>query len=247
VQFNVLETMKHPIEYHSLFCIDLLSNVVNNYAFGLLDVLSRFSSSLNFSFSNISDLILDERENCKTGDIEDAVSLYDTSLFCIDLLSNVVNNYAFGLLDVLSGFSSSLDFSFSNISDLILDERKNCKTGDIEDAMSLYDTFVASEFDAEVAGITLGSKMLPFVEQPPTLELKPLPSHLKYVYLERDGKLLVIISALLTDEQEQKLLQVIKDHKRAIGWTLADIPSISPSFCMHRILLEEDVKPVRQP
>ena len=50
-----------------------------------------------------------------------------------------------------------------------------------------------------------------------------------------------------TDEQEQKLLQVIKDHKRAIGWTLADIPGISPSFCMHRILLEEDAKPVRQP
>ena len=80
-----------------------------------------------------------------------------------------------------------------------------------------------------------------------TLELKPLPSHLKYVYLERDGKLPVIIYALLIDEQEQKLLQVIKDHKRAIGWTLTDIPGISPSFCMHRILLEEDAKPVRQP
>ena len=41
--------------------------------------------------------------------------------------------------------------------------------------------------------------------------------------------------------------KVIKDHKRAIGWTLADIPGISHSFCMHRILLEEDAKPVRQP
>jgi len=70
---------------------------------------------------------------------------------------------------------------------------------------------------------------------------------LKYAYLERDGKLPVIIFALLTDEQEQKLLQVIKDHKRAIGWTFVDIPGISPSFCMHRILLEEDAKPVRQP
>ena len=28
LQFNVLEAMKHPIEDHSLFCIDLLSNVV---------------------------------------------------------------------------------------------------------------------------------------------------------------------------------------------------------------------------
>ena len=96
--------------------------------------------------------------------------------------------------------------------------------------MSLYDTSMAFECDAEVAEITLGSKMLPSVEQPPTLELKPLPSHLKYGYLDRDGKLPVIISALLTDEQEQKLLQVIKDHKTAIGWTLAGIPGISPSF-----------------
>jgi len=54
--------------------------------------------------------------------------------------------------------------------------------------------------------------MLPSVEHPPTLELKPLASHLKYAYLERDGKLPAIISALLTDEQEQQLLQVIKDH-----------------------------------
>jgi len=38
---------------------------------------------------------------------------------------------------------------------------------------------------------------------------------------------------LLIDEQEQKLLQVIKDHKRAIGWTLADIHGISPSFFLH--------------
>ena len=158
-----------------------------------------------------------------------------------------MNNYAFGLLDTLSGFSSSLDFSLSNISGSILDERENFKTGDVEDVVSLFDTSVASKYDAEVAEITLGNKMLSSVEQPPTLELKPLPSHLKYVYLERDRKLPVIIYALLTNEQEQKLLQVIKDHKRAIGWTLADIPGISPSFCMHRILLEEDAKPLRQP
>ena len=34
---------------------------------------------------------------------------------------------------------------------------------------------------------------------------------------------------------------------KAIGWTLADILGISPSTCMHRIQLEEGVKPVRQP
>jgi len=100
----------------------------------------------------------------------------DHSLFCIDLLSNVVNNFTFGLLDVFSGFSSSTNFSFSNISCSILDEKENYKIGDIEDVVSLYDTFATSECDVEEAKITLGSKMLPSVEQPPTLELKHLPS-----------------------------------------------------------------------
>ena len=40
---------------------------------------------------------------------------------------------------------------------------------------------------------------------------------------------------------------MIKEHKKAIGWTLADIPGINPSFYMHRILLQEGTKPVRQP
>jgi len=80
-----------------------------------------------------------------------------------------------------------------------------------------------------------------------TLELKPLPDNLKYVYLEEENKLPVIISTSLTAEQEQRLLQVLKKHKKAIGWTLADIPGISPSTCMHRILFEDGAKLVRQP
>ena len=56
----------------------------------------------------------------------------------------------------------------------------------------------------------------------------------------------MIISVSLVDEQE-KLLSVLKKHKKAIGWTLVDIPSISPSICMHRINLEDEAKPIRQP
>ena len=77
--------------------------------------------------------------------------------------------------------------------------------------------------------------------------MKPLPNNLKYVYLEEENKLPVIISTSLTAEQEQRLLDVLKKHKKAIGWTLADIPGISPSTCMHKILLEDGAKPVRQP
>ncbi|XP_042422696.1 uncharacterized protein LOC122010284 [Zingiber officinale] len=78
-------------------------------------------------------------------------------------------------------------------------------------------------------------------------ELKPLPSHLKYAYLGENQQLPVIIAQNLEPEQESRLLEILRQHRKAIGGTLADIPGISPSICMHRIYLEEDVKPVRQP
>ena len=52
----------------------------------------------------------------------------------------------------------------------------------------------------------------------------------------------VIISALLTEEQESQLLEVLKKFKKAIGLTLVDIKGISPSFCMHKIRLEDNEK-----
>ncbi|CAH9083129.1 unnamed protein product, partial [Cuscuta europaea] len=77
--------------------------------------------------------------------------------------------------------------------------------------------------------------------------MKPLPTHLKYVFLGEKETLPVIISNNMTGEQEGKLIAVLKEHKLAIGWTIADINSISPSTCMHRILMEDEAKPVRQP
>lgn len=53
----------------------------------------------------------------------------------------------------------------------------------------------------------------------------------------------VIISAALNDEQENKLLRVLREHKTALGWSIADIKGISPSICMHKILMEESYKP----
>ena len=36
---------------------------------------------------------------------------------------------------------------------------------------------------------------------------------------------------------------MLRDHKDAIGWSLADLKGIRPSMCMHRILLEDGHKP----
>ncbi|XP_040956132.1 uncharacterized protein [Gossypium hirsutum] len=79
---------------------------------------------------------------------------------------------------------------------------------------------------------------------PPTLELKALPNHLKYVFLEEKDTLPVIVSNKLTKDEEESL-QVLRDYKEAIGWTVADIKGLSPSPCMHRISIEDNTKPKR--
>ena len=53
----------------------------------------------------------------------------------------------------------------------------------------------------------------------------------------------MIISASLNVLEEEKLLRVLRDHKQALGWSLADLKGIRPSMCMHRILLEDGHKP----
>ncbi|XP_070010083.1 uncharacterized protein [Nicotiana sylvestris] len=83
----------------------------------------------------------------------------------------------------------------------------------------------------------------PSIEEAPKLELKTLPAHLRYTYLGNSETLPVIISSSLTSTQEEKLLRVLCEYKKAIGWTIADIKGISPSFCMHKIFLEDGHRP----
>ncbi|KAJ9552958.1 hypothetical protein OSB04_017003 [Centaurea solstitialis] len=81
--------------------------------------------------------------------------------------------------------------------------------------------------------------LVPSLDVAPDLELKQLPSHLKYAFLEHPGKLPVIISSSLDPDQEEKLVQMLKQHKKAIAWTIADIKGISPTVCQQKIILED--------
>ncbi|CAN6566247.1 unnamed protein product [Malus baccata var. baccata] len=93
---------------------------------------------------------------------------------------------------------------------------------------------------------TSNEKTLPSVIQAPKLELKLIPNHLKYAFFGEDETLPVIISSQLTAEEGEKLIRVLKDHKTAIAWSIADIKGINPATCMHRIMLEEGAKPTRE-
>ena len=74
------------------------------------------------------------------------------------------------------------------------------------------------------------------------LTLKELPSHLKYEFLEPEKRKPVIISAALTKAEEQKLLLIMRKYKEAIAWSIEDLKGISPSICMHKILLDDNEK-----
>nr|GEZ34420.1 reverse transcriptase domain-containing protein [Tanacetum cinerariifolium] len=107
------------------------------------------------------------------------------------------------------------------------------------------------------------------VDEPLEVELKDLPYHLEYAFLEGDNKLPVIIAKELRSEEKAALIKVLKSHKRAIAWKLSDIQGgftvveneeneliptrlvtgwrgINPEIYTHKILMEEDYKPAVQ-
>ncbi|XP_074318177.1 uncharacterized protein LOC141654971 [Silene latifolia] len=75
---------------------------------------------------------------------------------------------------------------------------------------------------------------------PPTVELKPLPSSLKYEFLGDNSTFSVIINSELDDTQTSKLISLLKRFKGVLGYTIGDLKGISPSLCTHKILLKNE-------
>ena len=88
-----------------------------------------------------------------------------------------------------------------------------------------------------------GPPLQPSHVEHPKLELKPLPDYLKYAFLRENCTFPVVVNSKLTPTQEEALLGILREHKGAIGWTIADITGISPLTCSHRIYLDVDSKP----
>jgi hypothetical protein len=83
-------------------------------------------------------------------------------------------------------------------------------------------------------------------EEPQVLEvdLKPLPKGLKYEFLDPDKTYPVIVSDELSPEENEKLLNLLKNHRKVIGYLINDLKGLSPAFCTHRIPMEDQCKPV---
>ncbi|GJY49176.1 hypothetical protein Tco_0439132 [Tanacetum coccineum] len=79
--------------------------------------------------------------------------------------------------------------------------------------------------------------------EPPKLELKELPKHLEYAFLQEDNQLPVVISSALSATEKASLLEVLRNHKGVIAWSITDIKGIDSSFYTHKILMEDEFKP----
>nr|GEW70080.1 reverse transcriptase domain-containing protein [Tanacetum cinerariifolium] len=84
------------------------------------------------------------------------------------------------------------------------------------------------------------------IDEPPEVELKDLPPHLEYAFLEGDDKFPFNIAKDLSVEEKTTLITVLKSHNRAIAWKLSDIKGIDPEFYTHKIFMEEHFEPAVQ-
>ena len=81
----------------------------------------------------------------------------------------------------------------------------------------------------------------------PTIELKPLPSGLRYAFLNNDQDSPVVISDKISQEESLRLLTVLEKHCSAFGYSLQDLKGISPALYTHCIPTDRNSIPSREP
>jgi len=87
-----------------------------------------------------------------------------------------------------------------------------------------------------------------FVVPPkPPIEIKPLPTGLRYAFLGDVPESPVIIRDKLTQEQTLRLMAVLEKHHSAFGYSLQDLKGISLALCTHRIPTDPNIPPSREP
>jgi hypothetical protein len=81
----------------------------------------------------------------------------------------------------------------------------------------------------------------------PPLSFKPISSSLRYAFLYNDQDSPVIISDKLSHKECPHLLTVLEKHCSTFGYLLQDLKGINPALCTHRIPIDPDSIPSREP
>ena len=118
-------------------------------------------------------------------------------------------------------------------------------TYDLEEEIRIEEEELVEEFKKEEKEEGESKNPIPLAGD--THELKPLLSSLKYAFLGENNYNPVIISADLKPDQEFGLLEVLKAHKEAFAWSFSDIKGIPSHICEHRIFVDENSRPSREP
>ncbi|XP_070031727.1 uncharacterized protein [Nicotiana tomentosiformis] len=160
--------------------------------------------------------------------------------------SNKVCSFLNLVTEVIIDDTSAMINVEEPLEDVLLNHDEDEKGGVVECANSLQG-MGSYTYGPRKLSLDLENRKTPptktSTEEPPTLELKPLPSHLRYDFLGPCSTLPVILSSCLAKVHVDSTLAVLQRRKKAISWILADIWGISPAFCMHKIILEKESKP----
>nr|GEX54208.1 reverse transcriptase domain-containing protein [Tanacetum cinerariifolium] len=143
------------------------------------------------------------------------------------------------------------DFILEEINAYLKDESVSSKIDhadcDLEGDICLIEKLLNDDpFQLPLMDLKQGEviKVKSSIEKPLELELKELPSHLKYAYLEGVDKLPVIIAKDLKVDEKEALLKVLKSHKRTIAWKITDIKGTENLAADHLSRLENPHKDV---
>ncbi|RDX95947.1 hypothetical protein CR513_21456, partial [Mucuna pruriens] len=145
----------------------------------------------------------------------------NNSLFGIDLIDELVEEY------LQLGSNSEDNSNFAKDTDSIGCLRSLTEEADYDEVWEVHNLSDSEDDNIDLADLSQKAKLIKLLDQV-----------CKYENPECSNKAEVQVA-----ENETLLLA---KHKKAIGWKLFDLPRINPSICMHRILMEEEAKPIRQ-
>nr|GEX64434.1 reverse transcriptase domain-containing protein [Tanacetum cinerariifolium] len=191
-----------------------------NYEKFLKDLMSNKSKMEQISATFLNEecsVIIQNKLPPKLGDLES---------FLIPCTVSVTKENFDALLDESKPFSTTLE----KISESSLDhEFKEFMAIEIKD-IPKQEEEVDDNFEELPLEENIRTKNS--IQDPLTdLVMISLPKHLEYAFLEKESLLLVVISALLKDDEKKRLVSVLKKHKEAFTWKTFDILGIIPYFC----------------
>ena len=117
---------------------------------------------------------------------------------------------------------TSLEKALINVVDCLTSEEEEDLRGCLEDLDREDNIYVRGTSFEEL------KSEIPFEKT--KVELKTLPNHLKYVFLDENETKPVVISNELTSEEEDRLVEILKKYRAAIGWHISDLKGISPAY-----------------